>query len=232
MVLDIFLNIILGSILIGGIYLGYKKGFLKIAAAPVRIFAAIALTFFCCAPIGNALIKPLVQEPISNYTADYLYENCKELTPDNVEDELPTLLKMAAGIADIDVDEIAKEAENEGRAIIDAVADKLTEPLASLIAVVITFILLYFVSKILIGILISLLNQLLKKGVLGWVNKILGVVFGSLGALVAAWATVAILEFVFHSALFADNAYVSQFEGHALYLFFKTYSPLELLLSF
>ena len=232
MVLDIILNVILGLILVCGIYFGYRKGFLRIAATPVRFFAAIALTFVCCAPVSEALVKPLVQEPISNYTADYLYENCRDATAENVEDELPTLLKMAAGLADINVEEIAADAENKGEAVIDAIADKLTEPLASLVAVAITFVAMYFLSKLIIGILIGILNRMLKGGVLGWFNKILGVVVGSLFGIVVAWGTVAILEFLFHSSVFAGNPYVSEFEGHALYLFFKTYSPLELLLSF
>lgn len=232
MILDIFLNIILGIILVGGVYFGYRQGFLRIAYTPVKFFAAIALTFFCCVPIGNALIKPIVQEPISNYAADYLYEHCGEATAENIEGELPTLLKIAASIADINIDDVAAEAENEGKAVIDAVADRLTEPLARLVAVVIAFVILYFISKIIIGLLLRLLNHLLKGGVLGWVNKILGVLFGSICGIILAWGTVAILEFAFHSSVFEGNSYVSEFEGHALYYFFKTYSPLELLLSF
>lgn len=232
MILDIFLNINLVLILVGGVYFGYRKGFLSIASTPVKFFAALLFTFYCCAPIGRALVKPLVHESVSGYVSDYLYKNCADMTAENIGSELPTVLKIAAGAADIDINEVASGAEDTGRAVTDAVADALTEPLSDFIAIIIAFIVLYFVSKILFGILIKLLNHLLKGGVLGGVNKVIGVVFGGLCGILAAWVFVAFLEFLFHSSLFANVPYVSQFEGHALYSFFKNYTPLEMLLSF
>ena len=232
MILDIILNIILGLILILSVYFGYKKGFLRMASGPIKFFAAIAITITCCAPFGRAVIKPLVHEPISNYVADYLYENCGGVTSENIDDELPTLLKLSAGLAGVDVDSVAENAENRGEAVIDAVADKLTDSVAGLISTVIGFFVLYFLLKILIGILLRVLNSLINRGVVGGVNKIIGVIFGAFFGIILAWGLVAILEFVFHSSLFADSAYISEFDGHVLYHFFKTYSPMELLLSF
>lgn len=232
MALDIILNILLALVLVLGLYLGYRKGLLLIAATPIKFFAALAITITCCAPFANAVVKPLVHEPISNYVSDYLYKNCKDVTPENIDEELPTLLKMAAGIADVDVDAVAADAENKGKAVIEAVADKLTDSVAGLISVIIGFFILYFLLKIIIGILLRLLNRLLNRGVFGWINRVFGLIFGAFFGIIVAWAIVAILELIFHSSLFADNAYISQFDGHALYYFFKTYSPIELLLSF
>lgn len=232
MVLDIVLNIIIALILVLSVYFGYRKGFLRMASGPIKFFAAIAITITCCAPFGNAVIKPLVHEPISNYVADHLYETCKDVSSENIDEELPTLLKLAAGLAGVDVDEVAKNAEDRGEAVIDAVSDKLTDSVSGLISAVIGFFLLYFILKIAIGILLRLLNLLINRGVIGGVNRIVGIIFGAFFGIILAWGLVAILEFVFHSALFADSSYISEFDGHALYYFFKMYSPMELLLSF
>ena len=232
MILDIILNVIIAAILVLGVYIGYRKGFIGVASGPIKFFAAIAITITCCGAFGNAVIKPLVHDPISNYVADYLYENCGDVTAENINDELPTILKLSAGLADVDVNAIAEDAENSGEAVIDAVADKLTDSVSGLIATVIGFFVLYFLMKILVGILLRLLNSLINRGVIGGVNKTVGVVFGAIIGIILAWGFVSILEFLFHSSLFSDSSYIAEFDGHALYYFFKTYSPLELLLSF
>ncbi len=232
MLLNIILNILLVGFIIGGVYFGCRRGFIGIAARPIKVFAAIAITVACCGSVGEALVKPVIDAPITNYVSDYLYENCGGLDDGSVGDELPTLLKMAAGISGIDVEQVASDAKDGGRAVIDALADVLTDPVINMISVVIAFVLIYIASKIALGLLLRLINHSLRRGVLGWVNKTVGSLFGLLLSIIICWGAVALLEFVFHSPLFAENSTFSEFDGVFLYGFFKDFNPIELLLSF
>lgn len=232
MALNIILNVLIIAILLFGIYFGFRRGFVRLAAKPVKVFAAIAITISCCASFGEAVVKPVIDEPITGYVSEYLYENCEGLNESNVSSELPTVLKMAAGIAGVDVEEVAKGAEDSGHAVIDAIAQTLADPVINIIAVAIAAVMLYFISKLLIAILFRIIDRCLKGGVVGAVNKLIGTLCGFLFSAIIIWSLVAILELVFHSPLCAENPYFAEFDGSFVYGFFKNYSPIELLLSF
>lgn len=232
MVLNLVLNALLICLICSGAYLGYKRGFIAIAAKPVKIFAAIAITLTCCSSVGEALVKPIIDEPITNYVADYLYDNCAEITQSNVSSELPTILKLAAGLSGISVEDVAGEAQSNGKAIVDAIADVLSDPVITIISVVIAFIIVYIAAKIILSMLFAIINYSVKGGLLGYVNKLVGTLFGLICAIIICWGSVAVLEFVFHSQICVDNPTFFEFEGVFLYALFKNYNPIELLLSF
>jgi uncharacterized membrane protein required for colicin V production len=232
MVLNIIFNVLIIGILFLGIYFGFRRGLVRLAAKPVKVFAAIAITVSFCSSFGETAAKPVIDEPITGYVSEYLYENCEGLNEANVSKELPTVLKMAAGIAGVDVEEVARDAEDGGHAVIDAIADALADPVINLIAVALGAIILYFASKLLIALLFLIVDRFLKGGVVGAVNKFIGMLLGFLFSAIVVWALVAIVELVLHSPLCADNPYFSQFEGSFVYGFFKNYSPIELLMSF
>jgi len=232
MVLNVILNVVLCAMIALGALFGIKRGFISMAARPVKLFAALAIAFAVCGVFAETVVYPIIEAPISNYVKDFLYANCEGLTAGNVNDELPTLLKIAASMFGISISEVANSAENAGAAVLDAIVENLTAPVISVIADIISFVVVYFIAKLVLSLALWLINAIFKSGVFGLLNKTLGIIFGTACSIIAAWALVAVLEFVFHSTALQNNELIAEFEGAFLYKFFSTYNPIELLLSF
>lgn len=62
MFLTVFVEVILLSILIGGSYYGYCKGFFCLAVKPARAVLRIGAAFCFCVPLGDAIITPIISE--------------------------------------------------------------------------------------------------------------------------------------------------------------------------
>lgn len=232
MVLDIILNILLCVLIVGGTVAGMKLGFVSIAAKPIKFFASIAIAISICGFVGDTIIHGIIEAPITNYVSDFLYNNCPGLNESNVSEELPTLLKMAAGLAGLNIEEIAGGAAVTGKDVINALAENLTAPAVDMFSVIIAFVLVYFVSKLILTVVLWVIDMFFQGGLIGLLNKILGTAVGFCLAFIAAWALVALLEFVFHLPGIVETEAIAEFEGGFLYGFLKTYNPIELLLSF
>ncbi len=225
--MKIVIDIILCAIIAAGILFGVKFGFVKIAAKPVKFILALIIAFSFCSAVGESVVAPIIDTPVSGYVSDYLYDNCGDITAENAEEELPTLLKLAAGAAGIDVSEAAGEGD-----VIANLVDALIDPVIGIISVIFAFFALYILARIALSIVFGVVNTLLDNGVLGAVNKLLGVIFATVIAIMMAWAAAVMLELLFHSAAFESNPQFSDFEGGFFYKLFNKYNPIELLLSF
>ena len=229
MAMKIIIDLVLCAIIAAGIVFGLKYGFVKMAAKPVKAVASFILAFSLASTVGATVIMPMIDAPITNYLKDFLYANCSGLTADNINEELPTLLKIAAAIFNIDINQATS---NAGSDILDAIINNLVSPVISLISTIIAFFALYILAKIAFAIVFMMINFLFKNGVFGLLNKALGVVFAGLLSIIITWGVAVLLEIVFHLPAFEGNELLYNFEGGFFYKFFNTYNPIELLLSF
>ena len=222
--MSVFVEIVLWAILVVGIALGVRAGFIRMAAKPVKLILSLVLAFTLCTSVAEGVVAPIIEQPITNYIYEFLAENCPELNIENVVEELPTVLKMAAGMYGIDVEEIV--AQNAGRDIIGEITAVLAEPVISIFAIIISFVLLFLVSKLLVTLALALVDLVFSNGVFGALNKTLGGLSGAIISVAVAWAVAVLIEFLYHiNGTGMENAGI-------LYVFFNTYSPIELLLSF
>ena len=67
MALTIILDIVLCAIIIIGAILGIKRGFVKMAAKPVRFVAAVAIAFSLSPVISESIVLPMIEGPVTNY---------------------------------------------------------------------------------------------------------------------------------------------------------------------
>ena len=209
--------------------IGLKCGFVKLAAKPVKFLLAIVLAFSLSSVVSEQVVTPIIEEPLTNYVSDFLYSNCEDLTGENLSEELPTLLKIAAVFANMDIEDGSL---TTGEEVIEGIVESLIDPVIDMVSVIIAFIAVYFLSKIALWIIFGLINSLFKKGIFGVLNRILGFVFSGFVGVVAAWGFAVITELVIHVPALVDTPLIASFEGGFLYNFFNTYNPMELLLSF
>lgn len=226
---NIVVDLIIVSIVLFGAFLGIKRGFILTLAKPVKWIASIFIALTLCNSVANSIVQPMIEAPITNQISSYLTEECAEITAENASEELPTLLKLAAGIVGVDVNSITGDNASD---YISEIVDKLALPAIHLIAIVISYIALYILAKILLSLAVSLINSILSGGIFGVANKILGFVFSTFLAFVAAWLLVALFGYIINIPALREVGWIGSFKGGYVYRFFKEISPIELLLSF
>ena len=227
--MNIIVDIVLVLIIFIGGFVGYKRGFIVTVTKPVKWFLSLVLAITLCGAAAESVIEPIISEPITNQMTDYLLEKCPDLTAENVSEELPTVLKLAAGIVDVDVDSFdGPDAET----LVLQIVESLAKPTIHLFAVILAFVLIYFISKLLLALLIGVLDKTFDVGFVGSVNRFLGILFGAAFAFIISWAVVLGLGYLMSIQSVADSGFLNEFDGGIIYDFFDSITPLELLLSF
>lgn len=225
----IFDIILVGILLVGG-FIGYKNGFIDTVAKPVKFVLAIALAFSLAGTVGNYIVEPIIGPAISHKLSDILLEKYSEITAANANESLPTLIKFAASMCGVNIESVASGTDNAS--IIQAVVDAVTAPVVDIMGTIFGFVITYFVSKILLNIAMIFVNSIVNRGLVGAVNKTLGCVFTLFLAFVVVWAVTSVSEFILNIPVIASAEWVENFSGGPVYKFFRSFTPLDLLLSF
>ncbi len=232
MVANIIIDLILLLLLaVGGIW-GWKSGFIEMVSKPVKFVLTIIISLSLASVVGAGIVQPMISEPVTNQISGFLTEKCAEITAATASTELPTLVKLAAALADIDIDAIASEA---GQAeLIHEITLAVTEPVLGIIAVVIAYVALHILSSIVLAIVFGIVNECIKNGdgLVSRANSILGCFIMTIMAAIVVWVLCGFSDFILHLPVFHEQAWVESFTGGFIYNFFKGLSPVELLLSF
>ena len=223
---NIIIDLIIVCIIGAGVYFGLKGGFIKLIAKPVRFILVLILAFSLCNVTGKYIISPIISPSVTGYISSFLHENMPDISAANALDELPTLIKMGAAMAGLDIESVVSN--TSGGDLIDKVVTELTAPAIEIIAIIIAFLLLFVVGKAIVWLVIKLIDKLFEHGVLGAVNKVLGCVFATVFAIIVAWAFAVFFGLTIHLPIFEGNS----FTGGFIYKFFNNFNPIELLLSF
>lgn len=210
------LDVVFGIIILVGLIIGIKKGFISIVSKPIKIIAAVAISISFASPVGAGIIQPHLQQPITDAFAQQLYENCPDIDAETTVEELPTMLKLVASVFNIEISETAESADDA----IAQIAETFATPVVNAISVAVGFVILIVASSILLSVAFMLLNSVFNTGPLAIINRALGAVIMVLFALIICWAVVS----------FAGDKL--PFQGGFLYEFFKNQNPMELLLQF
>ena len=230
MLANVIFDIILIGILAAGALIGYKNGFIDTVARPVKFVLALVIAFSLARTVGNVLVEPLIGPAISHKLTDILVEKYADVTATTASSELPTLVKIAASFCGVDIQQVATV--SDGALVIESIANAVAAPVVSLISLVLGFIVAHILAKLVLKFLLILINTLVNNGIAGVVNRTLGCVFTLFLAFVVGWGITCISEFIFNIPAIASASGVENFTGGAIYRFFRTFTPLDLLLSF
>ena len=227
---NVLFDIILVGVLLAGAAVGIKNGFIDTISKPVKFVAALVIAFSLASAVGSAVVEPVIGPAISHKLSDILIEEYSDITAETANESLPTLIKFAASMCDVDIESVATSAD--GESVIEAVADSVTTPVVEIMGVIFGFIIAYFFSKMLLNVTLKFIDTIADRGLVGKINKILGCVFTLFLAFVAGWAFTSVCEFIMNIPAIASAKWVDGFTGGAVYRFFRTFTPLDLLLSF
>lgn len=227
MVATVIFDLVLIALIVIGSIVGAKRGFIATVAKPVKFVLSIFLAFTLDDFVADKLVKPIISSPINSKLSSFLLEKYSTITAATSRD-LPLLVRIAAAMADIDPLYIEAEGEN----YIIQLVDKITDPVITILALIIAWILLYIVLRIVLSLVLKLVNSMVKDGVVGVANRITGCIVTTVLAFAISWCVVSVSDFVFHTEALQSVGWIAEFKGGFLYDFYKSVSPLELLLSF
>ncbi len=226
MAVNIVIDIILIGIVATFAIIGAVKGLFHTIAKPVRFFLALFLAFQLAEWFSVSIVEPIIGAPLSNQLVAYLENAFSGIETISFE-ELPTLIRLAVGLMNIDVPDTIDTHE-----FLTDLINKLTGPAIHIVSIIISFVFLYFVLKLILWIVFSILNQMFDTGVVGVVNRIFGFVFNTAFGFIVAWGLVVVFGYVVSLPVIAETSWGDQFTGGFVYGFLKDLSPLDLLLSF
>ena len=213
------LDIILLVILLIGFLLGYKRGFFGSITKPLKILASVSLTIVISSPIINAWTRPLLTGKIEAWIYKSLSEAYFGASAETASEGVPAVLKLAAELMKLDLGALGSEATTEE--ILSLMAAQMAVPIGNLVAVAVTYLALFIVFMILLSVLIALLDVVFTKGILGKINKGLGLLLGGVIAMVVACVVANIV-----GAVFADAA------RGTITQFFKNINPFAIVMKF
>lgn len=211
------IDIILLLIPVVCLIMGMKKGLVKIITPIIKILLAIFLTVLFAPDIVLAWSGPYFKDLLQSSIAEYLTVNCPEITAAQSTSALPSLLKLAVSVFDIDLSSAGTTA---GETVISEVSLLISEPLGNFIANAVTYVILFFALIIILSIVLSLINALFSEGPLKLINKVLGVLF---------MAVVSI--FVCCLIATVTGMLAPAFAGGEIYVFFRDFDPISLIFS-
>ncbi len=213
----IVIDIILVSFIVIGIIVGIKRGFIRSVEAPIRFVGSLASAYLLASPLSVKVVEPMIGASLTNQLSDYLMSKCADPGA-----ELPTLVKLAASIVNVDL---------EGKTI-EQIIVEIASPTVHVVTVIIMFVLLFFVSKLILKLAFKILDSVFNTSLLVIPNKIIGCILNALLGAVTAWIGVFVFNFVIHLDSMAEVRWAAEFVGGPIYNFFLNLSPLDLLLGF
>ena len=213
------LDLILPIIIVIGLLLGYKKGFFATVTKPLKLVFALCLTILLAAPIINTWTRDFFTGKVEGYIFSSIMESCPDITAESASESLPSVLNFIVRLFDIEF--TTTDQASSAEAVISAISKEMALPIGNLIAVIVTYVALFFVSMILTRIILAILNKLVKKGLLGRINKFLGLIFGGMLGIIVACIISSIAYKI--SPEFADGVISN---------FFREFNPFAILMKF
>ena len=211
------IEIALICVLLLGAYYGYTGGFFKLAMQPLKRVGGLLFAFSLCKQVGNMLIAPIIRSSVTNYATEFVKTN----SPDRI----PTVIKIAAIISGRD------EFVNSGSNAVVAITE-LIAPLVALISSVLAFLLLLLLAKLCFSALVNVANRLISVGIIGIINRAMGVILSGVFSLFVVWVMVFIIDMLFHTQTFSGIDLIASYKPGPIFKTMQDISPLELLLSF
>ena len=227
MLLNVLLDLAIILILAVGVYYGYTRGLFRLICRPIRYIFCLVASFSLCRVAGEYIVSPIIEIPITNYLRETVFG--KHLINNNgdVISELPTVIKIAAAIFDVSID--GGNPPDTGS--VGELVALLADPFVSIIATVVAFFAIYIFCALACKLVLNIADGILSFGVIGELNRFLGILFSCILSFSFAWIFATFVDFIIHTELLGVDI-MQDFRGGPVYSFFVGLSPIRILLSF
>lgn len=205
--MGIILDIILIALIAISIFLGYKKGLIKLAVKLFAFVIAVVVTLVLYKPVSNLIIeKTELDDNIKNVIIENGTQEIEENNGEIKEDGFMAYMQDYVG------DTIA-EAQND---IVTIVAEVVSVKAINLIAIIGIFV----VTRVALILLTFISDLITKLPIIKQFNKLGGTVYGVLRGLLIVYFVLAIAFLVVSAT--GNNAIISAIDGSIVTKFMYT----------
>lgn len=202
--MTIAVDIIILAIMAICIFIGYQKGLLGVAVNILGFFIALIIALVLYTPISNFIInnteiKPTLQNAISDTVASYIIKEDESKQTEETEDNSS---KIMSDYINEFVEEQRQNIENTEREIINNVSGTVAINIIRVAVGIIVFI----IAKIALLFVKVLADIITKIPVIGDIDKVGGVVYGTLQGLIIVFIVLAIISLF--APVAADSAII------------------------
>ena len=178
--LDVILLIIAAICMIGGYRKGFIRSVMNLVTAAVSFLAAYALTPKLAEYISDKFIMNMISGDIKDTLDSLTSVNGGDLA--KLFADMPEALSNMLARYNCDAS-IATAADTS-----DGLARVIASPAVNMISTAIAFLIIFIVAVIVMKILTLILDSVFKLPLLNGANKMLGLVFGAVTAIIIIWA--------------------------------------------
>ena len=180
--MGIIIDIILIALMAVSIFLGYKKGLVKVAVKLCAFLIAVIVTLVFYRPVSNLIITNTeIDEKIENVIIE---NGTKKLEEANEEEKNNLLENMQAYVGNA-----IAETQNE---IVQSVADELSVKLINIAVIVGLFI----ITRLVLILLVFISDIITSLPIIKQFNELGGVIYGIIRGLAVIYAILAIVFFI------------------------------------
>ncbi len=187
-VYDIFMIIIGVFIVVGCWRKGFVKSVMSLLSLIIATFTAYAFTPSLSEYINEHFIKSRISgtlyDSISGYFSDFSLDKVGEIIK-NITNTITRYGSNSEGVSSV----ITTASENgaSGTDAAKSVADFIATPVSTTISNIIAFTLIFFAALILLSFVTFIVDKIFKLPVLDSANKLLGLIFGIIEAILICW---------------------------------------------
>lgn len=183
-----YIDLLVLLLMILSTYLGYKKGFLKTLAGTISIILSLilAITLY---PYMETYIK-------STPVYEAVYENVeKHIAPPDVESD--KISDYGAGALNLPrnfLKQIQQTADNTQEEIAVSIAESVADSAVKIVSMLAVFLL----ARVVLLIIVAIAGLIRKLPIIGWSDRMLGVLFGFVRGFLIVYLLLAIITVTAH----------------------------------
>lgn len=222
------------TILLVGLLLGIKQGFVRIAFQKLSKAVAVVLAILCAKPFGKLLSDWFMSDAVTNLIVSKLPESARTATnATELLNATPAYLRAIAALFKYDLAASATHAfESDGDALHILISD-LSRPLSNGICVLLSAIALFFVALLLLRILRGILEAVADVPGLNVLNCVMGGALSLVFSAITAWCVCRIAGYLTNWQPIAGLSFMQDFSFDSCWIakYFYRFDLLGFILS-
>lgn len=190
LIFDAVLLISSAIIIISGTVRGFVKSVMQLASGVASALAAYALTTKYSAVVSEKYLLEPITSGIEGTIESLVIKNGDGFNLTKLFEDKPDAFLQIVNRYGADMDElegIFGTSDSAVKEALHSLSVKIAAPVADALASVITFTLIFAASLLVLGLITWILDLIFKLPVLRTANKVLGFIFGLIGAALMCW---------------------------------------------
>jgi len=220
----IFWDVVFLVVFVLFVFLYAKRGLIKSIVHFFKTLLAFVAAFLFGGAVGDFLREAFIGNAVNRFVYDKIHSMYESTTAGLSAEEI--LEAFPAFLRTDSVREALIACEGSGEAMIQSAADAVSNPIATAISNVLGYIGVFLVALIAFWIVAVILTKIIEKiSVLGFLNTVLGGVFGCLIALVVLFVAASVIKLFFGgSSVYEDSVFVKLLGNSSLFEALKIFN--------